>query len=239
MPNPVNSRNSAPPAVKGITTPRLYTPPLRPLNRKTSRGYEVADFAAMIGEPLLPWQRWEAIHSLELLPGGDYRFNVPLTIVARQSGKSCAKRPKSLCLLTLYQARLVLGCAQDMKQAREQWNYSLQTIRACPGLAAELATVRNVNGDEWYRLTSGGRYMIAASNDKAGRGLSVDELNIDELRTQTDWRAWSALSKTTMARPRSQTCCMSNAGDDSSVVLNQLRDAALSGRDDSIGIFEW
>jgi hypothetical protein len=32
---------------------------------------------------------------------------------------------------------------------------------------------------------------------------------------------------------------MSNAGDDESVVLNQLRDAALSGRDPTIGLFEW
>jgi hypothetical protein len=42
-----------------------------------------------------------------------------------------------------------------------------------------------------------------------------------------------------MARPRAQIWAMSNAGDDESVVLNQLRDAALTGRDDSIGLFEW
>ena len=99
--------------------------------------------------------------------------------------------------------------------------------------AAELdGKPRNVNGDEWFRVKSGGRYRITASNSRAGRGLSVDELNIDELRTQASWDAWSALSKTTMARPHAQTWCMSNAGDDSSVVLNQLRDSALAGRDD-------
>src|SRR5258708_2110820 len=239
MPRRMNPRTSARHAVKGITTPRLYTPPLRPLNRKTSRGYEVADFADLIGEPLLPWQRWQVIHAMELLPGGDYRFNVVLTLVARQNGKSSLKRTVSLWRLYMDSARLVLGCAQDMKQAREQWNYALQTIRGCPDLAAELQTVRNVNGDEWFRITSGGRYMIAASNDKAGRGLSVDELNIDELRTQADWRAWPAPAKTPMARPRAQTWAMSNAGDDTSVVLNQLRDAALSGRDPSVGVFEW
>jgi hypothetical protein len=32
---------------------------------------------------------------------------------------------------------------------------------------------------------------------------------------------------------------MSNAGDDESVVLNALRDAALSARDPTIGLFEW
>jgi hypothetical protein len=67
----------------------------------------------------------------------------------------------------------------------------------------------------------------------------VDELNFDELRTQTDWKAWNALSATTRARGRAQTWAMSNMGGDEAAVLNQLRDAALSGRDPSIGIFEW
>jgi hypothetical protein len=145
----------------------------------------------------------------------------------------------SLWRLYLEGAKLVLGVAQDVSLAREQWQMALDTIHGCPDLAAELDQVRRVNGDEWWKLTSGGRYKIAASNRRAGRGLSIDELNIDELREQRNWDAWGALSKTTMARPDSQIWCMSNAGDDESVVLNQLRDAALSGRDDSIGIFEW
>ena len=41
----------------GKTEPRLWTPPQRTLTRRTSLGYEVADFASLIGEPLLPWQR--------------------------------------------------------------------------------------------------------------------------------------------------------------------------------------
>jgi hypothetical protein len=239
MPRPPGSPSSAPRGVKGITQPRLFTPPLRPLSRATSRGYEISEFADLTGEPLLPWQRWLVIHAMELLPGGEYRFRVVLVLVARQNGKSSVKRTVSLWRLYMDNARLVLGCAQDVGLAREQWNYALQTIRGCPDLAAELGQVRNVNGDEWFRVTSGGRYKISASNDKAGRGLSVDELNIDELRTQTDWKAWSALSKTTMARARGQAWCMSNAGSDNSVVLNQLRDAAITGRDPSIGLFEW
>ena len=229
-----------PPKLTGSTQPRLSTPPLRPLNRRTSRGYEVADFAEIIGEPLLPWQRWLAIHAMELQPGGGYRFRTVVVLVARQNGKSSVKRTISLWRLYMDGARLVLGAAQDLSLAREQWNYCIETIRSCPDLASELdGKPRNVNGDEWFRVKGGGRYRITASNSRAGRGLSVDELNIDELRTQASWDAWSALSKTTMARPSAQTWCMSNAGDDTSVVLNQLRDSALSGRDESIGLFEW
>jgi hypothetical protein len=244
------------PKLLGRTQPRLWTPPLRPLSRRTSRGYEAADFAEIIGEPFLPWQRWLAIHAMELQPDGTYRFRVVIVLVARQNGKSTFKRTKSLHALYLDGARLVLGVAQDVSLAREQWNFAIETVEASAELAPELGVIRRVNGDEWFRIAeqqeitdsdeedewfraAGGRYKIAASNRKAGRGLAVDELTIDELREQRNWRAWSALSKTTMARANAQIWCMSNQGDDDSVVLNQLREVALAGTDPSIGIFEW
>ena len=248
----------------GKTAPRLWTPPLRKLSRATSHGYSVIDFAETIGEPLLPWQKWLAVHAMEVDPSGFYRFRVILVLVGRQNGKSSVKRTISLWRLHVDSARLVLGVAQDVSLAREQWQMCIDTIEASADLSAELAQVRRVNGDEWFKLAAGldtraereigyedddldesltlqggGRYKIAASNRKAGRGLSIDELNIDELREQRNWAAWSALSKTTMARPDAQIWAMSNAGDDESVVLNQLREAALSGRDPSIGLFEW
>jgi len=250
--------------ITGRTQPRLWTPPLRKLTRATTHGYAVADFAEAIGEPLLPWQRWLAVHAMELMPDGGYRFRIIVVLVARQNGKSSVKRTISLWRLHIDGSRLVLGVAQDVSLAREQWQMALDTIQASPDLSEDLEQVRRVNGDEWFRLSQdlgltgdreleydddeldesltlsgGGRYKIAASSRKAGRGLSVDELNIDELREQRNWNAWAALSKTTMARANAQTWCMSNAGDDESVVLNQLRDSALTGREPSIGLFEW
>jgi hypothetical protein len=234
----------------GRTEPRLFTPPLRRLTRATTRGFEVIDFAEMIGEPLLPWQRWLVKHALELNPDGTYRYRTVLVLVARQNGKSSVKRTVSLWRLYMDNARTVLGTAQDVALAREQMNLAKATIHACPDLSEEWGGDRNVNGDEQFWLRDPTlpastprealpRYLIRATNRKAGRGLSIDELNIDELREQRSWAAWSALSKTTMARPYAQTWAMSNAGDDESVVLNQLREAALSGRDPSIGSFEW
>ena len=222
----------------GRTEPRLWTRPLRPLNRRTSKGFEVIEFAEMIGEPLLPWQQWAAIHALELLPDGSYRFKTILILVARQNGKSNLKRIITLWRMYIDGARNILGAAQDVSLAREQWTLCQQTIHTCPDLEAEWGSVRNVNGDEMF-WAAGGRYAIKATNEKAGRGTSNDEVNIDELRSQRDWKAWGSLSKTTMARPNSQLWAMSNAGDDGSVVLNQIRDAALTERDPSIFIAEW
>lgn len=223
----------------GNERPRLYTGPQRPLNRRTSLGYEVADFAEITGEPLLPWERWAAIHALELNPDGSFRFRIVVVIAARQNGKSHLKRTISLWRLYMYPGCRVLGVAQEVGLAREQWNLAQETIHAAPDLAAEFHRARNVNGDEMFWLRNRARYAIKAASRKAGRGGTNDEVNIDELREQRDWRAWAALFHTTMARANSQIWCMSNAGDDESVVLNQLQDSGHAGRDPSLGIFEW
>jgi hypothetical protein len=222
----------------GRTEPRLWTRPLRPLNRRTSRGYEVIEFAEMIGQPLLPWQKWAVIHALELNPDGTYRFRTVLIIVARQNGKSHLKRVVTLWRMYMDGAREIVGAAQDLSLARKQWQMCQETIHTCPDLQEEWIDVRNVNGDEMFWAGTG-CYAIKATNDKAGRGGSNDEVNIDELRTQHDWKAWGSLSKTTMARRNGQVWAMSNAGDDTSVVLNQLQAAGRAGTDPALCLIEY
>lgn len=241
MPRAPGSPPSAPRTrlPKGKTQPRLFTEPLRPLTRKTSHGYAVADFAEMIGEPLQPWERWTAIHALEIMPDGAYRFRVVLVLVARQNGKSHLIRVIALWMMYMRQRVRVLGVAQDVSLAREQWNLAQDMIHDCADLEEEWAKVRNVNGDETFWISNGSRWKIAAANRKAGRGGSNDFVIIDELREQRSWDAWAALSKTTLARANSMIFAMSNQGDDESVVLHQLRAAALAGLEQSTGIFEY
>lgn len=234
------SLRSEQPTAKGITEPRLFTPPLRELTRATSRGFECAEFMEeIVGEPFLPWQEYAVTHGLELLENGKYRFRIIIILVARQNGKSHLKRGLTTWRMFMDAPITVGGFAQDVSLAREQWNYVQESIHASEDLEAEWGKARNVNGDEQFWLSNGSRYLIGASNGKAMRGRSFDEVNIDELREQHDWKGWAALSKTTNARPNPQIWLMSNAGDDDSVVLNQLRDAALSGKDDSICLLEW
>lgn len=105
-------------------------------------------------------------------------------------------------------------------------------------------------------LETGDRYKVIAATRKA-RGLSSDLIMMDELREQTNWEAWGAISKTMMARPTAILFGLSNAGDVTSVVLRHLRAQAhktlgdpdkiasskesLGGEDvdESLGIFEW
>jgi phage terminase large subunit-like protein len=240
-PSPGSGRASAAPKkIYGIAEARLFPPPLRPLNRGTSYGYDVIDFAEAIGQPLIPWQQWAVKHALEINKDGTYRFRTVLIMVARQSGKSHLVRMLTLWRMLFDEdCRLVLGTAQDLAQASNQWKLTLAIIKETPYLARRLAYERHVNGQEAFGLKNGAEYMVRSANANAGRGFSVDGLICDELRTHRDSRAWSALNYTTMARPNPLTICVSNAGDDESVVLNRLREAALTGQDETVGLLEW
>lgn len=224
----------------GRRHPRIGTEPLRPLTPQTSRGFEAAAFAReVLGEAPSPWQEELLVRALELLPDGRYRFRTVLCLVGRQQGKTWLLRTLALWRLYMDDARLVLSVAQSLDIAREAWRFGCESVEDVEELKAEHDKTSRVNGDEWLGLTGGRRWKISAANRSAGRGLSVDLLLMDEAREQRSWDAWAALSKTTIARRNGQTWVISNAGDDQSVVLNSLRESAISGKDESLGIFEW
>lgn len=235
--------------LRGSTVPRIFTPPRWsgppgpcgcgcPLTPATSRGYEVVAFAHdVLRVALLPWQRWWLIHAFELtldphpMTGRRrLRFRTLLTLVARQQGKSWLLRVVALWALYVRRVGMVLGAAQSLDIARETWLLAVDLAKAAPECAAEIPAVggvRYTNGEQCFTLTDGQRYRITAATRGAGRGLSVDVLLLDELREHRDYLAWAALSKTTLARPEALICAVSNAGDDQSVVLNDLRTRAI------------
>lgn len=240
----------------GSTTPRLWTPPLvtgRPgpcgcgcaLTPATSRGFEAVDFAQDVLEiQPIPWQRWLLIHSLEL-HHGRFRYRTILILVARQNGKTTIVEVKNLWKMFVLGVGLVIGTAQNLDIAEESWDKAVEIAESIPDLAAEIAHVDKTNGKKALKLASGSRWKIAAASRKGGRGLSGDDVNLDELREHQNWLAWGAVTKTTMARPSAQVWAYSNAGDDKSVVLNDLQKkgrAAASNpaaADPSLGYFDW
>lgn len=230
-----------PPPLIGYAEPLYYTKPLRPLTRETTRGFEVIDFARdVVGMPLLPWQEFAVLSAFELLPNGRYRFRTILIVVARQNGKSHLKRIVTLWRMYMDGAEYILGTAQLVATARKQWKLCQKAIKASPQLMAEWQGVRNVNGDEMFWAGPvPAEYYIKAANEDAARGDSNDEVTIDELRAQRDWKAWSAISKTTNARRNGQVWTMSNAGDDTSVVLNQLQEVGRNGTEPTLCLLEW
>lgn len=246
-----------PQALHGKTTPRIFTPPLVTgppgpcgcgcaLSPTTSLGFLAEEFAReTIAIPLLPWQRWLLIHALELLPDGRFRFRTVLVLVARQNGKTKVVEIKNLFKMLALGIGLVLGTAQDLDTAEESWANAVEIMETTPELAPEVKDIKLVNGKKTLTLTNGARWKVRAPSRRGGRGLSGDDVGLDELREHLNWLAWGAVAKTTTARPNSQIWAFSNAGDDRSVVLNDLqakgRTAALKPEkaNPSVGHFEW
>lgn len=243
----------APKILLGSETPTIFTPPLRKLTPETSLGYEAIQFAEnVLGLQLYPWQKWLLIHALELKPDGKFRFRTVVLLVARQNGKSRVLQILSLWRMFMDGAPLVIGTAQNLDIAEEQWQMAIDLAESNTELAGEIEHIDRTNGKKAMRLKANPdeglpvrRYKVAAANRKGGRGLSGDLILMDELREHTNWESWSAVTKTTMARGNPQIWAASNAGDASSVVLRSLRKNALRGIKDketdsaTMGLFEW
>ena len=245
--------------LRGNESPRVFTPPLRDLTAETTKGFAFIEFAESILDiRLLPWQRWLALHALELNVDGTFRFKTVVLLVARQNGKSTFMQALALWCMYVEGAPLVIGTAQNLDIAEEQWTGAVEIAQGVPELDDLIEHVDKTNGKKALRLTSGERYKVAAASRRGGRGLSGDLVLLDELREHQNWQAWGAVTKTTMARPMSQVWAASNAGDLASVVLRHLRSIAHRAlgwpdgkdgmaelppesveADDSLGIFEW
>lgn len=217
--------------IKGCETPRIFTPPLRPLTPDTSIGFEVIDFARdVLRFDLFPWQKWLLIHALEVVDdpadGWRLRFRNVQVLVGRQNGKTTLSCVLALFFLYQLEVALILGTAQDVSNAEDVWQHVVDMAQENEVLAKSIQHVWYTNGSKRLQLTGGRDYRVRASNRKAGRGKSADLVLLDELREHQTWEAWAALSKTGMARKNALLWCMSNAGDGTSVVLRHFRQRA-------------
>ena len=246
--------------IKGRTEPRIWTKPLQKLTRATTLGYAFIDFCTAIGVALLPWQEWLAIHALEIIIEDGlwrFRYRYVLILISRQNGKTYFEVLLNIFFLYGLKSHLVLGTAQNLDTAVETFEDTVAQVESVPDLKELLRKVNRGTGKREMLLENGDRYKVIAATRKA-RGLSSDLIMMDELREQTTWEAWGAISKTMMARPLAILFGLSNAGDITSVVLRHLRSqahaklgnpdgiavpaASLGGDemdDSSLGLFEW
>lgn len=212
---------------KGCEQPRVFTPPLRKLTPETSLGFLFIEFCQMCGFDPLPWQRWLAVHGLEIVGDIDgewrFRFRTIIVLVARQNGKSKFLELLSLFFLYVLGVKLVLGTAQNLDTANEVWEGAVEIAEGEQQLSGDVVSVKRGNSGKLLTLTDNLRYKVVSATRSGGRGNSADLVNMDELREQLDWKAWGAVTKTTMARPNAQIWGFSNAGDASSIVLRTLR----------------
>lgn len=242
---------------KGITNPRIFTPPLRELTEETSLGYACIGYAEIIlKKELYPWQKFALIHSLEIVGSLEgewrFRFRTVLFLISRQNGKTVLSEVIASFFLNLLGAESVFGTSLSLEKAEEVWEAVVRDQEDTPDLKRDIERVSRTNGHKSLILVEGRRYKVGAPTRRAGRGDSNDLVMIDEIREHRDWETWSAATASTVAKPNAMVLCFSNAGDPDSVVLRQLRSQAIAKIDgtdsndfggevdsDTLGLFEW
>ena len=224
----------------GSPTPRIHTP----LNDLPSRGFEIIDFAQMVKIDLMPWQKFVLEHSHKILPNGKYATPLTCTIVSRQSGKSTLMLLRILAGMFLFDETLQISSAHRLVTSLEQFRTLVGLIESNDELAKKVKRIKWSHGNEEIEVQgkSGINRFAIKAGGSAARGTSPSTVHLDELREQHDLESFASLRYSLLAAQNPMIMAYSSAGDQHSIVLNQLRDrgiAAAAGAKDNIAYFEW
>jgi phage terminase large subunit-like protein len=217
----------------GAVKPRICTPFLK----GASKVGEVAELAEKIGMPLLDWQLLVLEDMLRVDAKGDFRRKTMGLLIARQNGKTHLARMLILAHLFLWDSKMVIGMSSNRNMALDTFRQVANAILDNDFLKDQVKQIRYANGQESITTLRGNRYQIVAATRDGSRGLTANFLFIDELREISE-EGWKAARPTTRATG-GQTLVCSNAGDAYSIVLNDLRERALSYPSPTLGWYEY
>lgn len=215
-----------------------------------SAGQVVSDLAEDLGLPLLPHQKLLMNEALTIKDNKWARSTVGV-IQARQNGKTASMRMRILAGLYVFGEKNIIAISQSRMLSLDTFRQVVDLAEGTDWTRKRIKRVSRTNGQEeleiychHYPKACGEKcerlrkYSIKAANSESPRGSTADLLWIDELR-EINQATWQAATPLTRARPNAQTWVTSNAGDDSSIVLNELRQRALSFSSDRLGWYEW
>lgn len=171
-------------------------------------------------------------------------------IMARQNGKTHALRMRILAGLYVFGEKNIIAISQSRMLSLDTFRQVVDMAEGTSWTRKRIKRVSRTNGQEELEIYCHHypkacnekcerirKYAIKAATSESPRGSTANLLWIDELReiTPAVWQAATPLTRATGG----QTWITSNAGDDSSTVLNELRQRALTFTSDRLGWFEW
>jgi hypothetical protein len=198
---------------------------------------QLADYrkiAKAIGWRPMTWQQRAVASITAEGRAGRLQYPEAAVIVARQNGKTALL--KTLIVLKLLRGRKIMHTAQNRELPREVFTEVADAM--VEHWRADLRKLpRLANGQERIELWNGGLYRIVAPTRGGARGPANDDVIIDELREFDSFDFMAAARPTLTASTDPQMLYLSNAGDETSVVLNALRKRADA--DPALAFLEW
>lgn len=231
MPSP-NSLQSCPPR---FATPRNPA--------RATLGPRVAQIAAQLGTPLMPWQQYVADVALEVDDEGYLIYDEVNLTVPRQSGKT------TLLLSVMVQRALGFGqpqrityTAQTRNAARQKWqDEHVKTLDR--SRFRGLYDVRLANGSESIQWQNGSMHGIDSTGATSGHGATLDLGVIDEAFAHVTDDVEQAMTPAMVTRRGSQLWVVSTAGNEKSPYLwRKVRDGRkrlAEGTPSPVAYFEW
>lgn len=214
-----------------------------------SAGQVVSDLAEDLGVPLLPHQKLLMDEALYIKDGKFARSTIG-AIMARQNGKTHALRMRILAGLYVFGEKNIIAISQSRMLSLDTFRQVVDMAEGTSWTRKRIKRVSRTNGQEELEVYCHHypkacsekcervrKYAIKAATSESPRGATANLLWIDELReiNTATWQAATPLTRATGG----QTWVTSNAGDDSSTVLNELRQRALTFQSDRLGWYEW
>lgn len=225
-----------------VCQPRWATP----RTKRLTHGARVAELAAALGKPLMPWQRQVLDVALEVDPTtGRLVYDEVRLTVPRQSGKTTLLLPLMVHrALLMGSPQRIVYTAQTAKDARQKWEDEQVPMLMASPLKREVRIVRRTNGAEAIKWRNGSIHEVIAPTQTAGHGKTLDLAVIDEAFSLQGDHVEQALKPTTSTRPEPQFWVVSTAGrpESSPYLWAKVEDGrarAGAGVTSGVAYFEW
>ena len=237
----------------GCQRPRIASFP----SSDFSAAEDAVGIAAVAGRELDPWQRFVLEGALAQRDDGRWSaFEVGL-IVPRQNGKNVVIEARELAGLFLWDEKVIIHSAHQMKTAQKSFRDMQRLIRTTPDLLAQVAGfkegvhdldpfaqirgIRSSTNETVIELANGNRLEYHARSGGSGRGFTGDLIVLDEAY-DLDPEDVAAMLPTMAARSMDgnpQIWYTSSAGLAKSAVLADLRERGKAGSSPRLAYMEW
>ena len=210
-----------------------FLPRIAPPRPRSSDIADLRKAARLAGRPLYAWQDLAGQY-MTATRRGKWLYPELCLVVARQNGKTGLLLPR--IVMGLLRGERIMHTAQDRSLPRDVFVEVADLMESA--YAGELKRKpRLANGTERIETRNGGLYRIVAPSRGGARGPSNDLVIFDEVREAADHDFVAAAQPTLTVSKSPQMIYLSNAGTETSVVLNALRKRAET--DQTLGYVEW
>ncbi|HEX5347840.1 MAG TPA: hypothetical protein VFW64_12200 [Pseudonocardiaceae bacterium] len=201
-------------------------------------GPEVGELAGLIRFPADPEQQMilDAQFAVDK-KGRSAAFEV-CVICCRQNLKTGWLKIAALGKTVIMERPLFVWSAHEFRTSQEGFRDLTVLIESTPDLDQMVKKIHYGNGDEAIEFLGGQRIIFKARTNAGGRGLTGDDVGLDEAFALKP-EHMGALLPTLSARPDPQVAYGSSAGLVQSEVLRQIRDRGRAGNSPRLVYIEW